>query len=122
MTSPISSPQNTLKAKYKQADREALITLGLYAVFFLWWTLFAFGLGSGDPAKYSYTFGMPNWFFYSCVLGYPVLTIILWLVVRFAFTHIDLDNIDSDSNDGASVPPDSLQATQTTQHEMRHDD
>ena len=39
---------------FKQADREAYITLGLYVFFFLWWTLFAFGLGSGDPEEYSY--------------------------------------------------------------------
>ena len=42
---------------FKQADREAYITLGLYVFFFLWWTLFAFGLGSGDPEEYSYVWG-----------------------------------------------------------------
>lgn len=78
--------------RFKQAGREARITLGMYLFFFLWWTLFAFGLGSGDPAEYSYVFGMPAWFFYSCVLGYPVVTLVLWIVVRLFFVDIPLDD------------------------------
>lgn len=80
-----------LVARYKQADREALICLGLYALFFLWWYVFAFGLGSGDPASYSFIFGLPAWFFYSCVLGYPLLTLLLWVVVRKLFVDMPLD-------------------------------
>lgn len=77
--------------RYKQADKEALITLGMYLFFFLWWTLFAFGLGSGDPAEYSYVFGLPAWFFYSCVLGYPVAALLLWAVVRLFFKDVSLE-------------------------------
>ncbi len=77
--------------KFRQADREALITLGLYLFFFLWWALFAFGLGSGDPETYSFTLGMPSWFFFSCVLGYPLITLLLWIAVRRWFKDIPLD-------------------------------
>ena len=77
--------------RYKQADREALITLAVYIFFFLWWTLFAFGLGSGSPEDYTYIFGLPAWFFYSCVLGYPVVSLLLWVVVRRFFKDIPLD-------------------------------
>ena len=87
----------TVNKIFKQADREAYITLGLYVFFFLWWALFAFGLGSGDPEEYSYVFGLPAWFFYSCVAGYPVVTLILWLVVRNFFADIPLD-ISGDGN------------------------
>ena len=87
--------------RYRQSDKEALLTLGLYVLFFLWWTLFAFGLGSGDPAAYSTTFGMPDWFFYSCVAGYPLLTLVLWLVVHFGFRHMSLDTPPGD----LSAPP-----------------
>lgn len=78
--------------RYKQADREALITLCVYAFFFLWWTVFAFGLGSGPPETYSYVFGMPSWFFYSCVLGYPVVAVVLWVVIRLFFVDMPLDD------------------------------
>ena len=84
---------------FKQADREAYITLGLYVFFFLWWALFAFGLGSGDPEEYSYVFGLPAWFFYSCVAGYPVVTLILWFVVRKFFADIPLDGSDAEKRD-----------------------
>lgn len=80
-----------MRGAFRQADREALITLGLYVFFFVWWTVFAFGLGSGDPEEYSYVFGFPAWFFYSCVLGYPVMSLILWIVVRRFFADIPLD-------------------------------
>lgn len=82
--------------RYKQADKEALITLLMYAFFFLWWTVFAFGLGSGDPENYSYVFGLPAWFFYSCVAGYPVVSIILWVVIRKWFVDMPLDDLTGD--------------------------
>lgn len=77
--------------RFPQADREAWITLGLYGVYFVWWYACAYGLGSGDPEAYSYVFGFPAWFFYSCILGYPVLTVLLWVVVRFFFKDLRLD-------------------------------
>ena len=89
-----------MRSAFRQADREACITLGLYTFFFLWWTVFAFGLGAGDPEEYSYVLGLPSWFFYSCVLGYPVIPCMLWLAVRFFFRNIPLD---SESHDGDSV-------------------
>lgn len=87
-----------MKKAFRQADREALITLGLYAFFFVWWTVFAFGLGSGDPEEYSYVWGLPAWFFYSCVLGYPVMSLILWVVVRRFFVDIPLDAPDEEQH------------------------
>ena len=80
-----------MSKRYKQANKEALITLGLYLFFFLWWTFFAFSLGSGDPADYSYVLGLPAWFFYSCVLGYPVISLVLWVVLRLFFKDVPLD-------------------------------
>ncbi|WP_077071559.1 YhdT family protein [Mailhella massiliensis] len=88
-----------MRKAFRQADREALITLGLYVFFFVWWTAFAFGLGSGDVEDYGYVFGLPEWFFYSCVLGYPVMTLILWGVVRRFFADIPLDEPE-DGRDG----------------------
>lgn len=84
-----------MREAFRQADREALITLGLYVFFFLWWTVFAFGLGSRDPEDYSYVFGLPAWFFYSCVLGYPVMSLVLWIVVRRFFADIPLDETET---------------------------
>ena len=86
----------SMRGAFRQADREALMTLGLYVFFFVWWTVFAFGLGSGDPEEYSYVFGLPAWFFYSCVLGYPVMTFVLWIVVRLFFVNIPLDEDSSE--------------------------
>lgn len=83
--------------RYRQANREALITLGLYFFFFLWWTVFAFGLGSGDPENYAYVLGLPAWFFYSCILGYPVISLLLWIVIRRYFVDMPLDSGTADT-------------------------
>jgi uncharacterized membrane protein YhdT len=77
--------------RFAQANKEALLTLGLYALYFLWWYGFAYGLGSGDPKEYSYILGFPSWFFFSCIAGCPVLTFALWAVLRKYFRDIPLD-------------------------------
>lgn len=91
------SQKTTLRDRFKQADREAWITLCMYVFFFLWWTFFAFGLGLGDPSEYSYVLGLPAWFFFSCVLGYPVVTLLLWFILRRYFTEMPLDEDDASS-------------------------
>jgi uncharacterized membrane protein YhdT len=77
--------------RFAQADREALLTLALYAFYFLWWYGFAYGLGGGDPKEYSYILGFPAWFFFSCIAGCPVLTLALWVVLRKGFRDMPLD-------------------------------
>lgn len=77
--------------RFTQANREALLALGAYGLYFLWWYICAYGLGSGNPDDYRYVLGMPEWFFYSCIVGCPLITILLWAVVRFRFRHMPLD-------------------------------
>jgi uncharacterized membrane protein YhdT len=77
--------------RFAQANKEAWLTLGLYALYFLWWYGFAYGLGSGDPKEYGYILGFPAWFFFSCIAGCPVLTFALWAVLRKYFRDIPLD-------------------------------
>jgi uncharacterized membrane protein YhdT len=77
--------------RFKQANKEALLSLGAYGLYFLWWYCCAYGLGSGDPDDYRYVLGMPEWFFYSCIVGCPLITVLLWALVRFKFKHMPLD-------------------------------
>lgn len=79
------------KEKNKILNKEAFITIGLYIFFFIWWYGFAYGLGSKDPSEYSYVLGFPSWFFYSCILGYVVICVLLWFVVKKFFVDIDFD-------------------------------
>jgi uncharacterized membrane protein YhdT len=90
--------------RFAQANKEALLTLGLYALYFLWWYAFAYGLGSGDPKEYSYILGFPSWFFFSCIAGCPVLTLALWAVLRKCFRDIPLDaHLNGSASDGRSA-------------------
>ncbi len=75
-------------SRYRQANREAVISLGMYVLFFAWWYFTAYGLGSGDPGEYTYVLGLPSWFFYSCIVGYIGISLVVWAVVRLFFSRI----------------------------------
>lgn len=74
----------------KSTKKETLIVLGLYLLFFAWWYVTAYGFGD-DPSEYKYIFGFPEWFFYSCIVGYIGISILLWIVIRLFFKDMDLD-------------------------------
>lgn len=77
--------------RYKIANREALIGVGLVIFNFIWWFVFAYGLGGKDPSSYSYVMGLPAWFFYSCVLGFIVMVILVTIAVKKWFVDIPFD-------------------------------
>lgn len=77
--------------RYKVSNKEALIAIVIAVANFIWWYAFAYGLGSKSVSKYHYVFGFPAWFFYSCVLGFIVFTIIVIIVVKYLFKEIPLD-------------------------------
>lgn len=82
--------------RYRIANREALIGVGLVLFNFIWWYGFAYGLGSKDPADYTFILGLPAWFFYSCVIGFVVMATLVTLVVKLFFVNMPLDDIEVD--------------------------
>ncbi|WP_068676312.1 YhdT family protein [Oceanobacillus sp. Castelsardo] len=78
--------------RIKIGNREALIGVGLLLFNFVWWFAFAYGLGSKDPSQYSYVFGFPSWFFYSCVLGVIVMSILVFIIVKGFFKDIPFED------------------------------
>lgn len=79
------------ESRFKIANREALIGVGLVIFNFVWWFAFAYGLGSKDPAEYTYIFGLPAWFFYSCVLGFVVMSLLVTIIVKKFFVEVPFD-------------------------------
>ncbi|MFB4167952.1 MULTISPECIES: YhdT family protein [unclassified Virgibacillus] len=82
--------------RYKIANREALIGVGLVIFNFVWWFAFAYGLGGKDPSEYSYVMGFPAWFFYSCVLGFVVMAVLVTVIVKKWFVDIPFDEEGQD--------------------------
>ncbi len=78
--------------RFKVANREALIGVGLALFNFIWWFGFAYGLGDRTPEDYTYVMGLPSWFFYSCVVGFLIMVLLVILVVKFLFTEVPLDD------------------------------
>lgn len=85
--------------RYKVANREALIGLGLAVFNFLWWYIFAYGLGSKDPTEYTFILGLPAWFFYSCVVGFIVMVVLVTVVVKLWFVEVPLDEVGEDQKE-----------------------
>ncbi len=74
-----------MKKELLQSKKEAKYTLLLYAAYFLWSVLTAYGLGSGDIEEYNYIFGFPAWFFFSCILAYPLCCIFVYILIKKVF-------------------------------------
>lgn len=84
----------------KQLNKEAMLTVGLYLFYFAWWYFFAYYFGEQEVSSYRYILGLPEWFFYSCVLGLIVINIAVLVVVKFFFRDIPLDAQGSAQNEG----------------------
>lgn len=82
---------------YKQANKEALISIGLTILYFLWWYGFAYGYGGKTVDNYTYIMGFPAWFFYSCILGFIIFSFLTWVVVDKFFEDVPLVN-DNENN------------------------
>jgi uncharacterized membrane protein YhdT len=86
--------------RYKIAHREAIIGVILVIINFIWWYGFAYGLGSGNPKDYQYIWGMPEWFFYSCVVGFFVMSILISFCVKFLFKEVSFDGEEKENEEG----------------------
>ncbi|MCI5698034.1 MAG: YhdT family protein [Clostridiales bacterium] len=79
----------------RQIKKEAAISLALYAIFFLWWYFTGYGIAErGTPESYTYVWGLPLWFFLSCILGYVLFCVSTILVVKIFFKDMSLDDLE----------------------------
>ena len=74
-----------------QINKEALITIFIYFLYFLWWYYFAYIYPPKNVEEYKYILGLPDCFFYSCILGFILVNILVYIVVKFFFKNIDLE-------------------------------
>lgn len=86
--------------RFKIAHREALIGCGLAVFNIIWWYGFAYGLGSKPPEDYQFIFGLPAWFFLSCVVGFLVMVILVCIVVKYVLIEVPFEDDQPDLNRG----------------------
>lgn len=77
--------------RFKIAHKEALIGVGLAIFNFIWWFGFAYGLGSRPVEEYSYILGLPDWFFYSCVVGFVLMSALVIIIVKYFLTEVPFE-------------------------------
>ncbi|QFF97966.1 DUF997 family protein [Psychrobacillus glaciei] len=80
-----------LDLRFKIAHREALIGLGLAIVHFLWWFGFAYGLGSRPVEEYTYILGFPDWFFYSCIVGFILVSVTVIILAKYILKDVSFE-------------------------------
>ncbi|MBB6447823.1 YhdT family protein [Bacillus benzoevorans] len=85
---------NAKDKRFKVAHKEVRIGAVLVIINFLLWFGFAYGMGSGDPREYNYILGLPEWFFYSCIFGTLMSTLLVILSVKFLFREVSFDGQD----------------------------
>ncbi len=82
----------TLRHRYQQASKEALLSVMLALGYFIWWYGFGYGLTPEDvsslPTLY---FGFPLWFLVSCILGALLFTLLCAIMVKHFFKEMPLD-------------------------------
>ncbi len=82
--------------RFIQANKEAMIAVGLCIAYFIFWYVTAYGFGDVPVDEYTYILGFPAWFFYSCVVGFALFSILSALMVRLFFKEVSLDKYDTD--------------------------
>ena len=80
-----------LDKRFLQANREARWAFGLTIAYLLAWSFAAY-----IPDDKQGITGLPHWFEMACLLLPLVFTLLCWLMVRFIFRDISLE--DSDAN------------------------
>ena len=78
--------------RFRIAHKEAIVGIILVIINFILWFGFAYGLGSGNPKAYSYVLGLPSWFFYSCVLTFIIMAVLVILCVKFVFKDVPFED------------------------------
>ncbi|MBQ3437103.1 MAG: YhdT family protein [Fusobacterium sp.] len=78
----------------KQINKEAFLTIGLYLIYFLWWYYFAYIYPPKTVEEYKYILGMPEWFFYSCVVGLILINTLVFIATKFFFKDIDFKEFE----------------------------
>jgi len=93
-TKPIAKEQRLLR----NARRESLVILSLFAVCLIWSVTSAYILGYGRPeAELTLILGMPSWVFWSVVLPWGLcLVFSIW----FCFGFMADDDLGKDPEEG----------------------
>lgn len=98
------------KEKNRQIRKEAIVSVILYAAFFIWWYFTGYGIAEkGTTETYTYVFGLPMWFFLSCVVGYALFVAATIIVVKCFFKNFELGPERGEEPDAAE----SAQAAET---------
>lgn len=77
--------------RYLQANKEARLSLYITIIYLIFWITFAYFWGDAPGIL-----GFPIWFELSCILTPIGFLLICYLVVKWQFSNIPLDNTEAE--------------------------
>ena len=81
-------------SRFRIARFEAICSVALALLYFLWWYGFAYHGTPEDPESFTFVMGLPGWFFFSSVLGPFTFCILAWAMVKLLFREVNLDSVE----------------------------
>lgn len=81
-----------MDSRYKQANKEALLSLCLTLFYIIVWVLCAYYGGNSVGV-----IGLPLWFELSCLFAPIAFILCCYLIVKFTFKHISLEHSEDKS-------------------------
>ena len=79
--------KKSMKEINRHLNKEALLTLALFLLFFLWWYATAYALADAEWT----VLALPGWFFMSCLVGWILCCIGVAILVKKYFRDVELD-------------------------------
>lgn len=86
------------KDRNRQINKEALITIILYVLYFIWWYVTGFVMGNKDPEQYKFILGLPVWFILNSFVGPIIFIVAVIFTVKCFFADMDLDSKEQNKN------------------------
>ena len=83
----------------KFKNKEGIVAVVIAIIHFALWYYFAYVRFDVNNVKsYKYILGLPEWFFYSCVVGLILINILVYICIKFLFKDIDFEKYNENNN------------------------
>ena len=83
----------------KFKNKEGIVAVVIAIIHFALWYYFAYVRFDVNNVKsYKYILGLPEWFFYSCVVGLVLINILVYICIKFLFKDIDFEKYNENNN------------------------
>jgi uncharacterized membrane protein YhdT len=79
--------------RYRQCNKEALITFLVYVAFGIFNSIVIYVLGvRKSPSEYGFVWGLPSWLFYGVIVVGALFFVAVLITVKFVYKELPLES------------------------------